>query len=197
MTIQAIDWTVEQNVDIVNLSSGFRLSDVTTARAIRAAVAARNLLIFATAGSPEDDMEIFPAKLPDVISVRGASWDGKPIPAYNPESADNRTSPMFCTLALDVECVLGGPRESGCSIATPILAATAGIFLQSFEGEGMRWLINLLRMKQGMEHLFRLIGKEVGKGIWFVQPQDIFQYMHKDSRQLTSRLYRHMRRLYK
>lgn len=155
------------------------------------AVKKRRLLIFAAASDPGALFEWFPAWLPDVISVRGAGLEGDLIPDYNPIPSRTRESPMFCTLARDVPCELGNSGQnqmSGCPVATPILAATAALFLQyaacmnewGFE----QWRADALHEKETMENLFQEIGRKVQGRTWFVQPRDLFEGLNEDSRLL-------------
>lgn len=118
-----------------------------------------------------------------VISVRGAYMSGAPVPDYNPRPTRNTRPQMFCTLARDVPCDLEGNTMSGCSVATPILAATAALFLQyascimawDHMVEDLEpWRIKALHEKDVMEALFRKLGREMQPDTWYVQPRDLF-----------------------
>lgn len=62
-----------------------------------------------------------------MISVRGCYDSGEPISKYCPRPQGVIT-PAYMTLAKDVPC--GDRPMSGCSIAVPIMAATAALVLQ-------------------------------------------------------------------
>lgn len=79
--------------------------------------------------------ELFPAGLENVISVRGTRYDGAFEQKYNPGSWSHKTGPQYGTLAVDVPWAWTTEEltKSGCSVATPIMAAIAA-FVISYVG---------------------------------------------------------------
>ncbi|WDK15147.1 hypothetical protein CGRA01v4_06428 [Colletotrichum graminicola] len=187
----AIRWSVEpeQDVDIINLSFGFDQEVTGISDAIEEAIRVKKhkLLVFAAASNQGNGIEKFPASMhASVISVRGAGTSGDPIPAYNPRPMASTAPRMFCTLAENVPCDSAGHNMSGCSVATPILAATAALFLQyaslmtTKDPKVHGRQVQALYKKNRMEDLFRSIGRPMQKDLWYVQPKDLLRDSNTD-----------------
>ena len=84
------------------------------------------ILFFAAANnSGENEPEMFPARSEAVISVRGTDHMGEMVPLYDPPNWAHKGGNQFCTLAKEVPCGFYQEKKSGCSVATPIMAAIA------------------------------------------------------------------------
>ncbi|KAH7393805.1 hypothetical protein DE146DRAFT_790176 [Phaeosphaeria sp. MPI-PUGE-AT-0046c] len=122
------------NVDIVTMSfeSSFYCKEVEDAIYNAQILRNRRVLFFAAAGNEGGNSpEFYPAAFDGVISVRGTYGSSGFISQYNPDpQVCNEGKPLFGTLAYRVPCGSNGAEMSGCSIATPILAATAAIFIE-------------------------------------------------------------------
>jgi len=105
--------------------------------AISSAQTLRNgrVLFFAAAGNDGGNCsELYPAALEPVISVRGTYGTSGFIDRYDPDpQPDGEGRPLFGTLAYRVPCGPNDEEVSGCSIAAPILAATAAVFIEFAE----------------------------------------------------------------
>jgi len=133
---QAICHTVrkEWDIDIVSMSFGFP-HEVTPIR--EAIVDAQRLkhdkiLFFAAANNDgPNSQEMFPAFFESVISVRGTKFDGSFDSQYDPQPWSHKGEIMYGTLGKDVACgwTAGSLVKSGCSVATPIMAAIAATII--------------------------------------------------------------------
>lgn len=97
--LAAIRWTIEQRMDVVNLSLG------TTEVAFRDALAdicrqARDAGVILVAAEHNDGRESYPAVLPDVIGVTGGKVRGRYGYYYRPDHA--------------IECVARGDAQRVC-----------------------------------------------------------------------------------
>jgi hypothetical protein len=101
----------------------------------------RPIFMAAAANDGANRPEMFPAILDTVISVRGTDATGEFISRYNPTvNRHQDVQQVYGTLGQDVFCGwLDDSKQndswkmSGCSIATPILAAIAALIIQSVD----------------------------------------------------------------
>ncbi|EOA90523.1 uncharacterized protein SETTUDRAFT_25785 [Exserohilum turcica Et28A] len=137
---KAIRWAVEeQDADIVSLSLGWEQEpcheeERIVSNAISSALAKRNrnVLIFAAASNLGGGMtELFPAYLPEVISVRAVNTEGQ-NPGFNP-SLPKGAVKVFGTLGVEVPARQrhgsGYINHNGTSVATAIMAGIAAIII--------------------------------------------------------------------
>ncbi|KAH8883064.1 subtilisin-like protein [Thozetella sp. PMI_491] len=131
------------------------------------------LLFFAAAGNDGmDSHEMFPASMHrHVISVRGTELSGGFDDQYNPAVLPGRPQdlPLYGILANEVPCD-GGIRMSGTSVATPLLAATAVLFLQYSSWITQKHSVppefaSRMYEMRSMTKLFREIGRTKGEQI--------------------------------
>lgn len=130
---QAINWAVENEVDIISMSFGFEYDHYEITQAIRKAKS-RNIIMFAAAGNKGYSSKIaFPAKSSDVISIYSADGHGSPS-AFNPELS--QVGENFSVLGEGVESSWplslqegSTKRSSGTSVATAIAAGLAALLL--------------------------------------------------------------------
>lgn len=120
----------EWDVDIVSMSFGFSEEIASIRNAILDAETAKDgkILFFAAANNAgQNELELFPAFFESVISVRGTDFNGSFDPQYDPPSWPHKDGTCYGTLGKDVACgwTAGSLRKSGCSVATPIMAAIA------------------------------------------------------------------------
>jgi len=91
------------------------------------------MLFFAAANNDGlNSPELFPANHELVIPVRGTDYNGSFDAQYNPATPAYKPECRYGTLAVNVSC--GGPDDnrlikSGCSVATPIVAAIAAAII--------------------------------------------------------------------
>ncbi|KAF7554299.1 hypothetical protein G7Z17_g2996 [Cylindrodendrum hubeiense] len=177
-----------EKVDIVSMSFGFKSNDTTVSNTISYCqnMRKRDILFFAAANNlGTAQKEMFPAaQYLDVISVRGTNlydsfmdqYNAEPHPGWQ-EQVSERC--LFGTLATD-GCDGAWLHIEGCSIATPILAATASLFLQYIMYlcrvyPHYDWLLQRLFQKEYMMRLFKQVGsKHDEEKRCFVAPRRLF-----------------------
>jgi hypothetical protein len=75
---------------------------------------------------------MFPAFSESVISVRGTRHDGSFVQQFNPETWSHKAGTnLYGTISQDIPCdwTAGRLTKSGCSVATPIVAAIAAMII--------------------------------------------------------------------
>jgi hypothetical protein len=141
------------------MSFGFEKDIVLIQNAITKAESERmgKILFFAAANNGGlNEPERFPARSEAVISVRGTDHTGATVMLYNPPNWAHKAGDQFCTLAKDVPCGFF-PNKSGCSVATPIMAAIAATVIASVERESSftQSERDAVRTRRGMLSVFR------------------------------------------
>lgn len=138
--MQAIEWAVEQDADIISLSLGFKSRDKSIENALKEAInpkkgntGSRPRLVFAAAANWGFNRGLaFPASMKGVICVHATSgngYDGQ----INPSSAvDHQLNFPVGTLGITIESAWQGERVwlKGTSYSTPIAAAVAANVLE-------------------------------------------------------------------
>ena len=124
----------------------------------------RNVTFFAAANnSGLNEPEMFPAFMESVISVRGTRHNGSFEDDYNPKSWEHKPGPQFGSLARDVPCAWTSESltKSGCSIATPIIAAIAAVLISFVDREqSLKEYRDLIRTRRGILSVFRAMAIE-------------------------------------
>ena len=140
--LAAIRWTIEQRMDVVNLSLG------TTDVAFRDALAdvcrqAREAGVILVAAEHNDGRESYPAVLPDVIGVTGGKVRGRYGYYYRPGDA--------------IECVARGDAQrvcwtkppylmvSGTSFAAPYVSGVVAMIRQAHPGASLEQVREMLQ----------------------------------------------------
>jgi hypothetical protein len=159
------------DVDIISLSLGF--SDevrsiqeaITTAEKIKK----HKILFFAAANNDGlNEKEMFPAFSESVISVRGTRHDGSFIQQFNPETWSHKAGTnLYGTISQDIPCdwTAGRLTKSGCSVATPIVAAIAAMIIW-FVGSkkesflGLENVQEIIRTRRGILAVFSVMTEE-------------------------------------
>jgi hypothetical protein len=156
----------------------------------QAIVKARNksgrspIFLAAAANEGSNTGEMFPASLDTVISVRGTDTSGRFESRFDPDTdADTAGQRLFGTLGNKVFC--GWPEDpgksdmwmSGCSIATPILAAIAALILQSVDVADFSITAEerlKFRSRKGMMKVMEKISAKKENNRWYVSFQKLF-----------------------
>lgn len=177
--MKAINWAVENKVDIITMSFGYPNVNEDIQAAINRACE-KNVIIFAAAsnGGANNVIDIaFPARMIGLV-ICVSSTDGMGNPSkYNPPAGNDRYN--FSTLGeavlsawpinLDPE---GEKRCSGTSIATPIAAAIAALIIGFVKQRGVG--LNAahkghVKSIQGMQQLFLALGT-MKNGYCYIAP---------------------------
>ena len=123
------------------------------------------MLFFAAANNDGlNSPELFPANHELVIAVRGTDHNGSFAAQYNPVTPGYKPGCRYGTLATDVPC--GGPDDnrlikSGCSVATPIVAAIAAAVISFVDREGtLQCFQSRIRERLGILSVFREMTKD-------------------------------------
>ena len=152
--LAAIRWTIEQRMDVVNLSLG--TADV----AFRDALAgvcrqAREAGVILVAAEHNDGRESYPAVLPDVIGVAGGKVRGRCGYYYRPGHA------IECVARGDMQrvCWIDPPyvMVSGTSFATPHVTGVVAMIRQAHPSASLEQVRELLQANalQGMPELLQ------------------------------------------
>ncbi|KAF4447058.1 serine protease [Fusarium austroafricanum] len=170
-------------VDIISMSFGFRNEVEQIKDAILEAERwnGHRILFFAAANNDGlNEPEMFPAFHESVISVRGTKHNGEFVQQYNPRSWSYKSAIRYGTLAQDVPYAFSkaGPTASGCSIATPILAAIAAVVISFADSQG-DWSKERedIRTRRGMTAVFNLMaeGQESPIGRHYLAPWQLYE----------------------
>jgi len=128
---KGIEWAVERDADVINLSFG-GTPDAGVEAAIRAAVK-RGILVIVAAGNDSGGPVAFPANLDCVFAVRAMDDAGYRAPFSNDGPEIRVSAP-----GVDVEsCKAGGGyrKLSGTSMAAPWVAGVAARWVDAYPGE--------------------------------------------------------------
>lgn len=165
----ARDWSI----DIFSMSLGFEeeVGSIRDAIVEAEKIRKRKVLFFAAANNDGlHSRELFPAFHESVISVRGTGHDGSFVAQYNPPTYSHKADMvLYGTLSKDVACgwVAGRLTKSGCSVATPIMAAIAAMAIQFVSSRLDDFTLQapgLIRTRRGMLSLFQLMTKDQVSG---------------------------------
>jgi hypothetical protein len=175
--IQAITYASDRGIDVVSMSFGSSQKSDVIVRAIRSS---REMLLFAAANNEGlNEAEMFPASSEAVISVRGTDHDGLFLQPYNPSPRQHKAAPHFGTLASAVPCVYPEPNrliKSGCSVATPIMAAMAATIIRYVDRESvLHRYHDHVRTSQGMLAIFRAMTEEQKSERRYLAPWLLYQ----------------------
>lgn len=125
--IEGIRYAVEANVDIINISLGFRNSSSELELVVRQALE-KGIILVASAGNHMEDDVLYPAKMDGVFCVGARDKEGKII---SPVKADKTVT--YLPGEYIVTTCSGDKRYismKGTSIATPILTGCIALALQ-------------------------------------------------------------------
>ncbi|MCR8745757.1 S8 family serine peptidase [Romboutsia lituseburensis] len=120
--IDAINWAIEKDVDIINMSFGFRHNSAKLEKAINLAIQ-NNILIVASAGNKYGLNTDYPARYRDVISV-GSINSNLELSKFNPVDKIDFVAPGEKILSASN---LGGYKlYVGSSFSTPFVTGVIG-----------------------------------------------------------------------
>ncbi|KAK2053264.1 hypothetical protein LY76DRAFT_597957 [Colletotrichum caudatum] len=182
----AIDWAAnEAKADIISMSFGFHHNVPVIVDAIRKAIHDRHgrLIFFAVASnSGGNSREMFPARLPDVFSVRETNSLGAFSDTNPPVDPDGPVS--FGTLGKGVpfawlSSVEGEVAKSGSSVATAVAAGIAALLMTIADvGVADKNLTAIdagrLRTNRGMYEVLKRMSQDMGNRSRYISPQGIF-----------------------
>ncbi|KAF1940517.1 subtilisin-like protein [Clathrospora elynae] len=161
--VEATAFATKHSVDIVSMSFGFRDKQHSVQDAINKAQS--KMVFFAAANNDGlNDLEMFPAFLEPVISVRGTTFNGSFETQYNPNTWKHDRGLQYGTLAVDVPCVWPDPNrltKSSCSIATPIMVAIAAALLSFVDrDDALQGYQEKIRTRLGLLSVFEVMTQD-------------------------------------
>lgn len=167
---QAIDWAVENEVDIINMSFGSRFEVPGVREAIRrsANTTPKETILFAAASNSGINSErTFPATDSRVIAVHALDGKGNDLGGLNPSREGYY--PNFGTLGLGIPTLWDGRVEykSGTSYAAPIAAGIAANCIEWLDYMQDTGLLTpdqyaSLRRPEGIRYMFAKQAKKIG-----------------------------------
>ncbi|RSL67340.1 hypothetical protein CEP53_002994 [Fusarium sp. AF-6] len=191
----AIKWATDPrqgNADIVSMSFGFPEEPYVDgtpviSNAIHKAMHDRDgriLFFAATANDGANQTEMFPARHPNVISIRATDHKGS-FQDFNP-AADYSGPHVFGTLGTDIPGAGlnthdGEVCETGVSMATPIAAGIAAMILMyvrlGLESQQLGTEIPMEKLwtKSGMDSVLRKLSRRVREKHYYIYPHDFFR----------------------
>ena len=179
---QAIRTAAGWGADIISMSFGYAEDVTIIGEALRDAEILRGnkILFFAAANNDGlNQPEKFPAFSESVISVRGTAQNGKFIRDYNPKNWPHKPGIQYGTLAKDVPCGFF-PVKSGCSVATPILAAIAAVIIAFVDrdAEFDEWNRDTVRTRRGMRSVLQFMANDQNSKSerLYIAPWFLFEY---------------------
>ncbi|PHD20203.1 S8 family serine peptidase [Bacillus wiedmannii] len=125
--ISGINWSVEQGVDIINLSFGFSKDDPKLREAIRNA-SNKGIIIIAATGNTIGLSTDYPAKYPEVLSISAIDKDMK-LYAYAGQGKVDFVAPGVDVPVLNIHGEV--EMQSGTSYATAYITGIVSILLQN------------------------------------------------------------------
>ena len=128
---KAVQWAVDENVDIISISIGFPETSLQLDTAINNA-ATKNILVVCAAGNSGDAAGaniLYPAKNAHVLSVGGLTENNTPLHDTINTSQTNLFAPGKEILSTYLNAAY--EKLSGSSQATPFVAAVACLILES------------------------------------------------------------------
>jgi subtilisin len=128
--IEGLQWSVEQQVDVVNMSLGTPQSTASFRKAVEASWEAGVLVIAAAGNSgPTDDSVLYPARYDQALAVGALGQDNK-VPSFSSRGPQvNIVAPgvdIYSTWRPDTY-----QENSGTSMAAPFVAGTAALILSA------------------------------------------------------------------
>jgi hypothetical protein len=142
-----------------------------------------SVMFFAAANNDGlNDPEMFPAFMESVISVRGTFYDGSFDPQYNPKSSHFNPGPQYGSLARNVPCawISESLTKSGCSVATPIVAAIAAMIISFVDRKTtVKEYRDTVRTRRGMLSVFRMMTDDPEASRLYLAPWQLFENNRK------------------
>ncbi|KAJ4982642.1 hypothetical protein SVAN01_11866 [Stagonosporopsis vannaccii] len=161
---EAIHWAIEQQVDIISISAGFKSCPVALRNAVHAAYSSHRLIFAAASNWGNNDLVAFPARIRDQVICMFATDGLLRRTRYDPEPracADN-----FAILGEDVRVAGGARLGQGTSAATAVAAGFAARILDFARQKDVSLgpeHVELLRMKAGMTAVFKSLVMRQGR----------------------------------
>jgi subtilisin family serine protease len=191
---QAIRWAVEQGVDIISMSFGYRREIPSIKAAIRDAFH-KGIIILAAASNSGVNPRFpvsFPANIRQVICIHSSDGNGNPSGRNPPPMPDCNLSILGEGVAAAWPGHLYTERDdhlrvaSGSSVATPIAAGLAALIIEyaSQAGEAPEVVPEWMRLRHSdeMRKMFKSIARERA-GYHSIAPSSLFDYHGEEMHQ--------------
>ncbi|OEH92160.1 S8 family peptidase [Bacillus solimangrovi] len=167
--IRAIDYAIEQGVDVINISMAANRYSALEEKAIQAAID-EGIIVIAATGNDGDDTINYPASYDDVISVGAIGKNNERSEFSNYNNHVDIVAPgenIFTTMGNDEYYY-----SSGTSYAAPFVTVTAAVlksFNRDLNQEDILQILSTTAKDLGVE------GKDPYYGFGLIQPLDALQ----------------------
>lgn len=140
--IKSINWSIEQNMDIINISSGLTV-DLKSLHNVIKKAANQGILIIASAGNDGQDAKLrYPANYPEVISV-GSINKYMDISSFsNSADAADFTAPGEEVTALTNSGIIG--LANGTSFSAPHITGLFALYKERYPFSSRQELVNFM-----------------------------------------------------
>ncbi|KXG78355.1 Subtilisin NAT [Fervidicola ferrireducens] len=125
--VEALNWCLEKEVQVVNMSFGIKNNSITLRRAVKALHKSGVVLVAAAGNAGEENSVLYPAKYPEVIAVAACNRDDRPASFSSIGPEVDITAPGVDILSTykDGQYKL----MSGTSMAAPHVSGAAALLL--------------------------------------------------------------------
>ncbi|SHM87507.1 Subtilase family protein [Caldanaerovirga acetigignens] len=129
--VEALNWCLKKEVQVVNMSFGIKNNSITLRRAVKALHKSGVVLVAAAGNAGGENSLLYPAKYPEVIAVAACSQDGRPANFTSTGPEVDVTAPGVDILST----YKGGHYKlmSGTSMAAPHVSGAAALLLSIYK----------------------------------------------------------------
>ncbi|KAH7122111.1 hypothetical protein B0J13DRAFT_566966 [Dactylonectria estremocensis] len=170
LIVEAIDWAISQDVDIISMSFGLDKRNDSLDKAVNKAVAAGKILLAAAGNNGNNNPRAFPATNRHVICIHASDGKGKDG-KISPQALENDDNFMTLGIAVPLTWKSNQVFMSGTSFSTPIAAAIAADVLEISKSMPMTpEQQDRLYSCDGMRKIFMLLSPGVDGRYRYVVP---------------------------
>ncbi|UKZ82569.1 hypothetical protein TrVFT333_010361 [Trichoderma virens FT-333] len=180
LIVDAINWALKKDVDIISLSLVLEAFDPDLDSVIKKAYEAGKIVIAAAGNEGNNKSRAYPARNPTVLCIHASNGKGKDG-GISPNALPNEDN--FMTLGIDIPLIWKRQKvvKSGTSFSAVIAAAIAANLLAiiprrcSLDEAKLKYL----RSSDGMRRIFRVLA-ELDNGYQYIAPWQLWNQENTD-----------------